>query len=74
MEAYEEGMLQQSKDKETLDRMTEVASAITEESLRAGGESVPDRLSREKRSQLHAGRQRRGERWRLELDGQPPQR
>jgi hypothetical protein len=67
-------MLRQSKDEGILDRTAEVASAITDEGLRTGGESVPDRLSREQRSQLHAGRQRRRERWRLELDGQPPQR
>ena len=76
-------MLRQSKDEEILDRTAEVASAITEEGLRAGGESVPDRLSRERRSQLHdraptsrrtvASRASTDSRHKVERSG-PPQR
>ena len=49
-------MRQQSKDEELPDRTAEVAFAIAEEGMRAGGDSVRDRLSRERRSQLHDGR------------------
>ena len=66
-------MLQQSKDEEILDRIAEVASAIAEESLRAGGESVPDRLSRERRSQLHDGRHVAADGGVSASNGQPPQ-
>ena len=65
-------MLQPSKDKEILDRMTEVASAIAEQDLQAGGESVPDRLSRERRSQLHDGRHVAADGGVSASNGQPP--
>jgi MOSC domain-containing protein YiiM len=60
-------MLQQSKDEEALDRIPEVASAIAEEGLQAGEESVPDRLSRERRNQLQNGRHVAVGPWRLGL-------
>ena len=53
----EEAMRQQSKDEELPDRTAEVAFAIAEEGMRAGGDSVRDSLPRERRSQFHDGRQ-----------------
>jgi hypothetical protein len=65
-------MLQPSKDGEVLDRIAEVASAIAEQDLQAGGESLPDRLSRGRRSQLRDGRHVALDRGVLASNGQPP--
>jgi hypothetical protein len=65
-------MLQPSKDEEVLDRTAEVAPAIAEEDLQAGGESVPDRLFRERGSQLRDGRHVAVDRGVLASNGQPP--
>jgi hypothetical protein len=62
-------MLQPSKDEEVLDRTAEVASAVAEQYLQAGGESVPDRL--ERRGQLRDGRHA-VDRNVLASNGQPP--
>jgi hypothetical protein len=65
-------MLQPSKDEEVMNRTAEVASAVAEQYLQAGGESVPDRLARERRSQLRDGRHFAVDRDVLASNGQPP--
>jgi len=65
-------MLQPGKYEGVLDRTAEVASVIAEQGLQAGGESVPDRLSRARRSQLRDGRNVAVDRGVLASNGQPP--
>jgi hypothetical protein len=68
----EEAMLQPGKDEEVLDRPAEVASAIAQQDLQMGRESIPDRLSRERRSQLRVKRQVAVDRGVVASNGQPP--
>jgi hypothetical protein len=65
-------MLQPSKDEKVLDRTVEVAPAIAEEGLQAGGESVPDCLSCVRRGQLRDGRHIAVDRGVLASNGQAP--
>ena len=65
-------MLQPGNDKEVLDRTAEAASAIAEQDLQAGRKSVPDCLSRVRRSQLRDSRHVAGDRGALASNGQPP--
>jgi hypothetical protein len=64
-------MLQPSEDEEVMNRTAEVASAVAEQYLQAGGESVPDRFARERRGQLRDGRHA-VDRNVLASNGQPP--
>jgi hypothetical protein len=63
-------MLQPGNDEEVLDRTA--ASAIAEQDLQAGGESIPDRLSRVRRSQLRVKRHVAVDRGVVTSNGQPP--
>jgi hypothetical protein len=65
-------MLQWGNDKEVLDRTAEAASAIAEQDLQVGRESVPDRLSRERRSQLRVSPHVAVDRGIVASNGQPP--
>jgi hypothetical protein len=65
-------MLQPSEDEEVMNRTAEVASAVAEQYLQAGGESVPDRFARERRGQLRDGRHVAVDRGVLASNGQPP--
>jgi hypothetical protein len=56
----------------SMNRTAEVASAVAEQYLQAGGESVLDRLARERRSQLRDGRHVAVDRSVLASNGQPP--
>ena len=65
-------MLQPGKDEEVPDRTAEVASGIAEQGLQAGRESVSDRFSCARRSQLRDGRHVAVDRGVLASHGQLP--
>ena len=65
-------MLQSGKDEEVLDRLAEAASAFAEQGLQVGRESIPDRLSRARRSQIRVKRHVAVDRGVVASNGQLP--